>query len=148
MPLTDCRQIVFSQSYRHHLFVVYPREVLILDIENKLTMGSIVIERNAAALLQIMPSRQRDILYCLHENGCVSVRIQQSLQLPQSVPVSPLDSQYQGFQYDLHCHSEALRISKTCHVYAGAVCPTSERRVAVLTSEGKILLWDVEFEQV
>lgn len=51
-------------------------------------------------------------------------------------------------RYDLHGHSEPLRISKTCQVYTGGVCPTSEKRVAVLTSEGRILFWDVEFEKV
>ena len=51
-------------------------------------------------------------------------------------------------RYDLHGHSEPLRISKTCHVYTGGVCPTSEKRVAVLTSEGRILFWDVDFERV
>lgn len=35
-----------------------------------------------------------------------------------------------------------------CSVFAGAMCPVSEKRVAVLTSEGRILVWGVEFEQV
>jgi hypothetical protein len=51
-------------------------------------------------------------------------------------------------RYDLHGHSEPLRISKTCQVFTGAVCPTSEKRVAVLTSEGRILFWDIEFDKV
>ena len=51
-------------------------------------------------------------------------------------------------RYELHGHSEPLRISKTCQVYTGGVCPISEKRVAVLTSEGRILFWDIEFERV
>ena len=50
--------------------------------------------------------------------------------------------------YNLYCFCEPLRISKMCTVSSGALCPTSEKRVAVLTSEGRILLWNLEFEQV
>ena len=148
MPLADCLQIAFSRSYRHHLFIVYPREIVIMDIEIKQAVGSIHLERNNSAFHHVMPCSQRDVLYCLHENGCVSIRVQQSVQLPHKVPTSPLESQVKGIQYDLHCHSEPLRISKTCQVYAGAFCRLTEKRVAVLTSEGRILFWDVEFEQV
>lgn len=98
--------------------------------------------------MQVMPCKQRNMLYCLHENGCVSVRIQQNIQFPASIPTSPLDARPQDVGYDLHGHSEPLRISKTCQVFAGAFCPTTEQQVAVLTSEGRILFWDVEFEQV
>lgn len=50
--------------------------------------------------------------------------------------------------YTLCCSSEPLRISKLCTVFSGTLCPTSEKSAAVMTSEGRILLWDVEFEQV
>ena len=148
MPLSDCLQVTFSRSCRHHLFVVYAREIVIMDIDTKQEVGSIILERNGSPFLQVMPCKQRSMLYCLHENGSVSIRIQQSLQLPDSIPVSPLDSRQQGVNYEFYCHSEAIRISKTCHAYASAFCPTTEKRVAVLTSEGKILLLDLEFECV
>ena len=145
VSLADCLQVAFSRSYRHHIFVVYAREIVIMDIETKQEVGSIPLERNSSPFLQIMSCKQRNVLYCVHENGCVSVRVQQSLQFPDSIPVSPLDSAPHGVNYELHCHSEPLRISKTCNVYAGALCPTTERRVSVLTSEGKVLLLDLEF---
>ena len=148
MPLSDCLQVAFSLSCRHHLFVVYAREIVIMDIDTKQEVGSIILERNSSPFLQVMPCKQRSVLYCLHENGSVSIRIQQSLQFPDSIPVSPLDPRPQGVNYEFYRHSEAIRISKTCHVYAGAFCPTTEKQVAVLTSEGKILLLDLEFECV
>ena len=148
ISLADCLQVAFSRSYRHHIFVVYAREIVIMDIETKQEVGSISLERNSSPFLQIMPCKQRNVLYCLHENGCVSVRVQQSLQFPDSIPVSPLESAPRGVSYELHCHSEPLRISKNCNVYAGAFCPTTERRISVLTSEGKILLLDLEFVRV
>lgn len=63
-----------------------------MDVEIKQTVGVIGVERNASPFLHLMPCRQRDLLYCLHENGCVSVRVQQPLHLPTSIAMSPFDS--------------------------------------------------------
>lgn len=145
LPLNDCLQVCFSRASRHQLFLLYPREVVVIDTDMKQTVGVIHAERNSSPFHQIMPCRQRDVLYCLHENGCVSIRVQQSIQLPSSIPTSPAHFTQRQVNYDLHGHSETLRISKTCQVYAGAVCPSSETQVAVLTSEGRILFWEVEF---
>ena len=60
-----------------------------MDVEIKQTVGVINIERNASPFLYLMPCRQRDLLYCLHENGCVSVRVQQP---PTNIPMSPFDA--------------------------------------------------------
>ena len=67
-------------------------QVVIMDVEIKQTVGVVNIERNASPFLHLMPCRQRDLLYCLHENGCVSVRVQQPLQLPTAIPMSPFDT--------------------------------------------------------
>ena len=67
-------------------------QVVIMDVEIKQTVGVVNIERNASPFLYLMPCRQRDLLYCLHENGCVSVRVQQPLQLPTAIPMSPFDT--------------------------------------------------------
>lgn len=80
-------------------------------------MGVILSERNASPFLRLMPCRQRDVLYCLHENGCVSVRMQQPIQMVSTIPTSPpADPKHNEICYDLHGHSETLRISKTCQV--------------------------------
>lgn len=146
LPLQDCLQVAFSPACHHQLFLLYSWEIIIMDTDTKQTVGTIPAERNASPFQHIMPCQQRDVLYCLHENGCVSVRMRQHVALPSSVPTSPLAPQRQEVCYDLHGHSETLRISKTCQVYAGALCPTSETCVAVLTSEGRILFWGVEFQ--
>ncbi len=149
MALSDCIQVVFSPSCHHQLFLLYPRELIIMDSNTKQMVGLVHAERNSSPFQQILPCQQRDMLYCLHENGCVSVRMQQPVHLPSSIPTSPGGAlQHQEVCYDLHGHSETLRISKTCQVYAGALCPASETRVAVLTSEGRILFWEMEFHYV
>ena len=63
-----------------------------MDVEIKQTVGVISVERNASPFLYLMPCCQRDLIYCLHENGCVSVRVQQPLQLPTNIPMSPFDA--------------------------------------------------------
>ena len=91
IPLSDYLQISFSPAHRHHLFIVAPREVIVMDLELKQAVGCISVERNASPLLRLLPCRQRDLLYCLHENGCVSVRVQQRVKLPTGLPNSPID---------------------------------------------------------
>lgn len=47
------------------------------------------------------------------------------------------------FVYESHCSSDGMRITKSLRILGLAVCPTSEMRVAVLTSEGKLLVWEL-----
>ena len=165
----DCRQITFSPAHKHHLLIVYPREVVVMDMEIRQAIGSLSLERNTSPLLRLMPCRHRNALFCLHENGSVSLRFHQNTPLPPSLPttsslephvqvhIRPLSlllylslpsPQVPSVSYTLCCSSEPLRISKLCTVFSGALCISTEKRVAVMTSEGRILIWDVEFEQV
>ncbi len=64
LPLTDCLQIVFSRSNRHHLFVVYPREIVIMDVEIRQAVGSVVSERNTSAFVQVQ-SVEGSCRHCL-----------------------------------------------------------------------------------
>ena len=166
----DCRQVIFSPAQKHNLLIVYPREIVVMDTEIRQAIGSVSLERNMSPLLRVMPCRQRNALLCLHENGSVSMRVHQNTPLPSSLSTSSLEPHIQvhtlrhishspitlppslpqvpSVSYTLCCSSEPLRISKLCTVFSGALCPASEKSVAVLTSEGRILLWDIEFEQV
>jgi len=146
--LADCLQVCFSPACRHRLFLVYAREILIIDTDLKQLVGVVSSERNSSIFHQILPCRQRDLLYCLHENGCVSVRVHQRVGLPSVLPTSPGTPRKYEVHYDLYTHSEALRISKTCQVFLASLCPSSEMQVAVLTSEGRVLFWQLEFHQV
>ncbi|KAL5471412.1 hypothetical protein EMCRGX_G029528 [Ephydatia muelleri] len=144
--LNDCIQMVFSQTNRGHLLLLYSREIVILDTSIRQIIGSVPLERNTSPFLQIMPCRQRDVLYALHENGCISLRIRTSPQTLQPSS-SPLDqTKVSEIQYYTHTHSEPLRISKSCQILSGAVCPTTELDSAVFTSEGKILFWALKFD--
>ena len=135
-------------SYRHHLLVLYPKEILILDLNIMQAVGSIFLERNTSPFVQVFACRQRNIIYCLHENGCISVRSCQHKNLPDTVSPSPLEVAEQlEVNYIIQALSEPLRTSRNCTVHELLVCPVTERRVVVLMSDGKLLLWELEVEE-
>lgn len=51
--LNDCIQLLYHQSCRHHLVLVYTREILILDLEINQTVGIIPIERAGSPFVQV-----------------------------------------------------------------------------------------------
>ena len=148
MSLVDCLQIVFSPSNRHHLLLLYAREILTIDTEIMQAVGSVYLERSSSPFLQLVPCWQRDAIYCLHDNGCVSFRVHQHVDFPSTQLSSADFSQRHDEVYVLQCHSDALRISKSCHVYSMAVCPNTELQVALLTSDGKVMFLRTQFDDV
>lgn len=149
LTLVDCLQISFSPAVRHHLFLLYPREILIIDAEIMQAVGSIFLERNATPFVNFRLCQQRDALYCLHENGSITLRIRSPIEFPKNTILSPADfREYVDVSYDLHCQSEPFRISKSCVPYCLALCPTSELQAAILTSDGRVMFWHVMFEKV
>ncbi len=121
-------QLVFSPAVHHRLFIIFPKDITVLDLDMQQAIGMIALERNASPFHRLLPCTQRDILYCLHENGCVSVRVNQQLDLQS--PLSPMGGPgSREVKYVAHGHSEPLRISKSCQVYCGALCPSTEKEV-------------------
>lgn len=55
--LNDCIQLVYHQSCRHHLILVYIREILILDLEINQTVGIIPLERAGSPFVQVRGDR-------------------------------------------------------------------------------------------
>ena len=112
-------------------------------------VGSIFLERNYSPFARMCLCKQRDAVYCLHENGCVSFRVRSPVEFPQN-PILNNDEfrNTVSVAYDTHCHSEPFRISKMCVPYAIAMCPITEMRVGILTSDGKVMFWESLFERV
>jgi len=139
--------VAFVSSYRHHLLVLYPKEILILDLNIMQAVGSIFLERNTSPFMQVFACKQRNIIYCLHENGCISVRSCQHKHLPDTVSPSPLEVTEQlEVSYTIQALSEPLRTSRSCTIHELLVCPVTEMRVVVLMSDGKLLLWELEVD--
>lgn len=111
-------------------------------------VGSILLERNTSPFVQVFACKQRNMIYCLHENGCISVRSCQHKHLPNAVSPAPLEAPDQlEVNYTMQALSEPLRTSRSCTVHELLVCPVTERKVVVLMSDGKLLLWELEADE-
>ena len=53
MGLNDCLQLEYHQSCRHHLLLLYSKEILILDLQINQTVGIISIERNSSPFVKV-----------------------------------------------------------------------------------------------
>lgn len=146
VALNDCLQLSYMPSKRNHMLLLYPREILILDLEVNQTVGIVAIERTGAPFLQVIPCRQRDALFCLHENGCITLRIRRSnsssLALPAEEP-DP-DQPAQELAYNLHCQCDAIRVTKTVRPFNMVCCAVNENSAALIVSDGRVMLWELK----
>lgn len=53
VTLNDCLQLSYLPSKRNYMLLLYPREILILDLEVNQTVGVIAIERTGVPFLQV-----------------------------------------------------------------------------------------------
>ena len=53
VALNECLQLAYHQACRDHMILVYPREILILDLAINQTVGIIPLERTASPFLQV-----------------------------------------------------------------------------------------------
>lgn len=53
MTLNDCLQLSYLPSKRNHMLLLYPREILILDLELSQTVGVVAIERSGVPFIQV-----------------------------------------------------------------------------------------------
>lgn len=53
VTLNDCLQLSYLPSKRNHMLLLYPREILILDLELSQTVGVVAIERSGVPFVQV-----------------------------------------------------------------------------------------------
>uniref|UniRef100_A0A8C5HD64 WD repeat-containing protein 11 n=1 Tax=Gouania willdenowi TaxID=441366 RepID=A0A8C5HD64_GOUWI len=133
VTLNDCLQLSYLPSKRNHMLLLYPREILILDLELSQTVGVVAIERSGVPFTQVIPCAQRDALYCLHENGCITLRV-----FPSNSPPA------QELVYDLRSQCDAIRVTKTVRPYRMVICPVNENNAALMVSDGRVMLWELK----
>ncbi|KAL7890450.1 hypothetical protein AOLI_G00027080 [Acnodon oligacanthus] len=144
VTLNDCLQLSYLPSKRNHMLLLYPREILILDLELSQTVGVVAIERSGVPFIQVIPCAQRDVLYCLHENGCITLRVCRSTTpLAEETAADPEQS-VQELVYDLRSQCDAIRVTKTVRPYRAVVCPVNENRAALVVSDGRVMLWELK----
>nr|CAD7258867.1 unnamed protein product [Timema shepardi] len=199
MTVSECLQLSYHSSLRHHLLLLYAREVLLLDLHINQTVGIIPLEKTASPLLQVLisvvlnpslrtyritsalevlldkkqlsslpadvkrnyldfviSSRQRDVLYCLHESGSVSAKFRRRqlafVGSPLDAPAGSVSSLDMGsfssdifmeLGYEQRCQSEVIRLTKGSKVLGMALAPVCERRIALFLNTGKVVFLEL-----
>uniref|UniRef100_A0A672H3T8 WD repeat-containing protein 11 n=1 Tax=Salarias fasciatus TaxID=181472 RepID=A0A672H3T8_SALFA len=138
VTLNDCLQLSYLPSKRNHMLLLYPREILILDLELSQTVGVVAIERSGVPFIQVIPCAQRDALYCLHENGCITLRVCRSTVAPEEA------QSVQELVYDLRSQCDAIRVTKTVRPYRMVICPVNENNAGLMVSDGRVMLWELK----
>ncbi|XP_067092514.1 WD repeat-containing protein 11 [Osmerus mordax] len=142
VTLNDCLQLSYLPSKRSHMLLLYPREILILDLELSQTVGVVAIERSGVPFIQVIPCAQRDALYCLHENGCITLRVCRSTTAAPE-ETDP-EQAVQELVYDLRSQCDAIRVTKTVRPYRMVICPVNENNAALTVSDGRVMLWELK----
>ncbi|KAF4019301.1 hypothetical protein G4228_010731 [Cervus hanglu yarkandensis] len=145
ITLNDCLQLAYLPSKRNHMLLLYPREILILDLEVNQTVGVIAIERTGVPFLQVIPCFQRDGLFCLHENGCITLRVRRSYSsIFTTSNEEPDPDPVQELTYDLRSQCDAIRVTKTVRPFSMVCCPVNENAAALIVSDGRVMIWELK----
>ncbi|NXC62558.1 WDR11 protein, partial [Aleadryas rufinucha] len=144
VTLNDCLQLSYLPSKRNYMLLLYPREILILDLEVNQTVGVIAIERTGVPFIQVIPCFQRDGLFCLHENGCITLRVRRSNCITASPNEEPDPDPVQELVYDLRSQCDAIRVTKTVRPFSMVCCPVNENSAALIVSDGRVMIWELK----
>ncbi|XP_045190429.2 WD repeat-containing protein 11-like [Mercenaria mercenaria] len=137
---TSCKQVVFNPAHKHIVLLVFPREIHMIDLEVDLTIGTIRLDRASPNFVKVLPCRNADVLYCLHENGSVSVRVRKQTNNSEQIQNKDVSL---DMTYDLVCQSDSLRLLRHSKVYSMVYHPVCEKQVALILSDSRVILLDV-----
>ncbi|XP_063221643.1 WD repeat-containing protein 11-like [Bacillus rossius redtenbacheri] len=156
MMVSECLQLCYHSAARHHLLLLYAREILVLDLHINQTVGIIPVEKTASPLVQVISARQRDVLYCLHESGSVSAKFRRRqlgfIGSPLDAPAGSISSVDMGsfsndvfleLSYEQRCQSEVIRQTKGSKILGMCVSPVCERRIALFMNTGKVVFLEL-----
>ncbi|CDQ80996.1 unnamed protein product [Oncorhynchus mykiss] len=131
----DCLQLSYLPSKRNHMLLLYPREILILDLELSQTVGVVAIERSGVPFIQVIPCAQRDALFCLHENGCITLRVCRSTTAPDESGKHPSTVTHTVSQSSLKNKNSSISVTHSFHssifsqkelIYSHTLCPSNQ----------------------
>ncbi|CAM8960182.1 unnamed protein product [Rhodiola kirilowii] len=65
-------KIAFSPQWKHILFVTFPRELIVFDLQYETTLFAAGLPRGCGKFLDILPDPNNELLYCAHLDGRIS----------------------------------------------------------------------------
>ncbi|XP_052771581.1 WD repeat-containing protein 11-like isoform X2 [Mya arenaria] len=137
---TSCIQAVFSPAHQNMVFLVFPTEIQIIDVEVDLAVHALRLDKSSPSFVKCLPCRNVDMFFCLHENGSASVRVRKQSNKFQG---ENREDEMIDFSYDVKCHSDSLRLLRHCKVYNFVYHPFTEKQVALVLSDSRIIFIDI-----
>nr|XP_016491990.1 PREDICTED: WD repeat-containing protein 11 isoform X2 [Nicotiana tabacum] len=69
---TYMAKFAFSPHWRHLMFVVFPRELVVFDLQYETALFSAGLPRGCGKFLEVLPDSNIEVLYCAHLDGKIS----------------------------------------------------------------------------
>lgn len=66
-------KFTFSPQWRHIIFVTFPRELVVFDLQYETTLFAAALPRGCAKFLDVLADPNNDLLYCAHLDGKLSI---------------------------------------------------------------------------
>ncbi|XP_010247604.1 PREDICTED: WD repeat-containing protein 11-like [Nelumbo nucifera] len=63
----------FSPQWRYILFVTFPKELVVFDLQYETSLASASLPRKCGKFLDVLPDPDNDWLYCAHLDGKISI---------------------------------------------------------------------------
>lgn len=60
---TCCLQLTFHRAVRNRLLLLYPKELVILDVVSMQSVAQVVLDKSASPFVHAYPCTQRDAIY-------------------------------------------------------------------------------------
>ncbi|KAK4764333.1 hypothetical protein SAY87_013771 [Trapa incisa] len=66
-------RLAFSSQWKHIIFLTFPRELVVFDLQYETSLYSAALPRGCGKFLDVLPDPNHDLLYCAHLDGKLSV---------------------------------------------------------------------------
>ncbi|KDP30267.1 hypothetical protein JCGZ_17049 [Jatropha curcas] len=66
-------KLAFSPQWRHIIFVTFPRELVVFDLQYETALFSTALPRGCSKFLDVLPDPNNELLYCAHLDGRLSI---------------------------------------------------------------------------
>ncbi|KAL3535883.1 hypothetical protein ACH5RR_004344 [Cinchona calisaya] len=65
-------KFAFSSHWKHILYVVFPRELVVFDLQYETELSMAALPRGCGKFLDVLPDSNMEVFYCAHADGRVS----------------------------------------------------------------------------